>query len=977
MNETASLSITEKRTTHRPGGCVGIFFQLFDWNRRLAKKKLFSRKLLPPARPKQVSKKFGGDEKMPKTKLHLISDENTGSFPNVKRNGKGSSSSLDLEPKHEMRAPSLVARLMGLESLPTVQKDKQKKASFTGSCDVREEGYVNEHDGSNSEDLSSEKGNGKIESRPQKLQKTGQFERRAVTRFGAEALHIKGVLSRPRKHQHPRLASPLKSPRVSSGRNMSRTSRLIDAATKILEPGLQATNRAKSALTYSSSLRFISKDEVLTEERMGVMSPDLSKQSGYNASVGKSLMGHTSCRNCGNLLDVVNSRTNTEEQPFGYSSSPSNLVNVSSPGLGKSKPRSPISSVDKERDENFKQREQPISLVALEKDDNGIRSVSNTPSPVRKIPSQEGQDQWHSTSKQCKPQKEEPSFTFNQRNQTQNRMSLGRDRIPSRAKLTNLPSSRVSPTANTVSGAKDFVALNRNLTGRTRPRVPSKLDNSFEAEKNSCNQRDDTLAQLRTPVRKRRTVSVNGQAESTVCVNTTRGRQRNVTTGKQVGLNAHSMNQSPIKSRASSHGDGTRANGIKDSDVISFTFSSPVRHNSEIPTQIKEKIEDQNNFMSKSTPYRRKAMDESNGASSLRERLPLTGDALGALLEEKLKELTSQEDDELTTAGTPPKRSTATILQELIFALTMEQPISFDADVFSADIPFQTKANAKGTSVGFVCDGKHLSPGSVLEASFSNDSCLSSSLDDSSGHRQHLDSIDDSQGQSQPTEPDADLLDSATSISKGRSTDNQMVNDLVNQISRLLHGINHVGIGLTGSKPTHVKDVILNAELLFGNMSLHNSDGKKDFLVAPFLLDELEVLASAMWPKFNCLLGFEEAKGSNQLRGFLLDCLIEFFNTKYGRYCNSGFKAWTRLPLRTKAEMLIREVGEEVIRWTHLAGMTPDEIIECEMSHSLGKWTDFDIEAFETGAEIGWDILEILVEEIVTDLYECRMVCNL
>lgn len=43
----SSLAITEKRT-HRPGGCVGIFFQLFDWNRRFAKKKLFSKKLLPP-----------------------------------------------------------------------------------------------------------------------------------------------------------------------------------------------------------------------------------------------------------------------------------------------------------------------------------------------------------------------------------------------------------------------------------------------------------------------------------------------------------------------------------------------------------------------------------------------------------------------------------------------------------------------------------------------------------------------------------------------------------------------------------------------------------------------------------------------------------------------------------------------------------------------------------------------------------------
>lgn len=53
MNEqtektSSALAIPEKKP-HRPGGCVGIFFQLFDWNRRFAKKKLFSRKLLPPA----------------------------------------------------------------------------------------------------------------------------------------------------------------------------------------------------------------------------------------------------------------------------------------------------------------------------------------------------------------------------------------------------------------------------------------------------------------------------------------------------------------------------------------------------------------------------------------------------------------------------------------------------------------------------------------------------------------------------------------------------------------------------------------------------------------------------------------------------------------------------------------------------------------------------------------------------------------
>lgn len=44
---TSSLAIVEKKP-QRTGGCVGIFFQLFDWNRRFSKKKLFSKKLLPP-----------------------------------------------------------------------------------------------------------------------------------------------------------------------------------------------------------------------------------------------------------------------------------------------------------------------------------------------------------------------------------------------------------------------------------------------------------------------------------------------------------------------------------------------------------------------------------------------------------------------------------------------------------------------------------------------------------------------------------------------------------------------------------------------------------------------------------------------------------------------------------------------------------------------------------------------------------------
>ncbi|XP_047258583.1 uncharacterized protein LOC107846117 isoform X1 [Capsicum annuum] len=122
MNDSSGREMNE-RQPQRPCGCVGIFFQLFDRNRRFAKK-LFPKKLLSQACLKQASKKFGGDEKQPK--LRLIADENSGGFPNAKNNGM---TDTRCESKREMKAPSLVARLMGLESMPAGSGSKPQKAS--------------------------------------------------------------------------------------------------------------------------------------------------------------------------------------------------------------------------------------------------------------------------------------------------------------------------------------------------------------------------------------------------------------------------------------------------------------------------------------------------------------------------------------------------------------------------------------------------------------------------------------------------------------------------------------------------------------------------------------------------------------------------------------------------------------------------------------------------------------------------------
>ncbi|CAH8383089.1 unnamed protein product [Eruca vesicaria subsp. sativa] len=232
VDKTAPCAaITEKRP-NRLSGCVGVFFQLFDWNRRFAKKKLFSRKSLLPG--KQASKRFGGNEKLLKSKLNLIDDEKRGSFPN-----RGEVVEFK---KHEMRSPSLVARLMGLESIPSNHRDKgKKKKKEKDKCHFSDEEEEEEDNGLDNK------------CRPQKMQRTTSVcDRRVmVKKFGSDAMQIKNVLTKVRKHHHQKnLAVPVKSPRLLQSRN----SRLINAAARILEPGKR---NAKYAVAYPSSTRTI------------------------------------------------------------------------------------------------------------------------------------------------------------------------------------------------------------------------------------------------------------------------------------------------------------------------------------------------------------------------------------------------------------------------------------------------------------------------------------------------------------------------------------------------------------------------------------------------------------------------------------------------------------------------------------------------------------------------------------------------
>ncbi|CAN4083196.1 unnamed protein product [Withania somnifera] len=948
----SSLAITGKKP-QRPGGCVGIFFQLFDWNRRFAKKKLFPKKLLSPVRFKQASKKFGGDDKQPK--LRLIANENSGGFPKAKNNGLTNSL---CESKHEMKAPSLVARLMGLESMPAGPGGKPKKASASEVESNVVEKLGARTGGSEKEDMDFEKAEIKRELRPQKLQKIGLSERRPVSRFSAEALQLRTVLSRPRKHQ-PKLASPVKSPRNVSGRNASR---LIGAATRFLEPGLQKS-RAKCALTYPRYFSPLEDKADLAPHHLEGPNPYVDSKPLKGASM-------PSCENCGYLFHSKNGTPNVEEHPSSVSSLVSSHYEASCQGPGRNVPRMLI----------FNSREQLERVSEGSSSTAEIDDVSYCAELILgKRPISRSRIERHGTRQGSNMKKDGSSVTHVLK-QKQNQTSQNRERRLMKSTSSSLQRNRVLAAAESINNNKTFVTQNRRLGASTRLRMPATAEGcKFETERKPYSRRSDSLS----PVWRKRLMNVSRQGGSSSFVNADLGRESSPysdkTSRKDVfpicSVDNHSTKPKLPCLRESGAISSTSAVG---SNVVSFTFKSAMKQKAGVHAEVTKRKSQYSSSVA-ATPGGSffKGNDE---ATCLQKSFSLEGDILGALLEQKLKELTSEE--EFAEGGDAPRKSTATILQELITALNAERQFHLDSlpvkpsrkedlcdhgDVSSRTtrMNFQVTPDLATDLAANSLDVDHRSPGRVLEATFSTDSYLSSSPNSSSKDKVLAGSMDSSYDEPLFPEPDRDFSDCATSLFTKRSC-RALITDQVNKISGALSKIDQ----LKGSKLSYAKEVILNTELIFGTAPQQQAlPVDSGFSASHFLLNELEMLSSLLWMTFGQLLGCNDPKQMNQLKGFAFDCLLENLDSKFGRYSDSGFRTWIKLPSSMTKEILIADIIEEVKELTEFVGLIPDELVEWDMSHSLGKWMDFEIEEFECGTEVDRYILQLLIEEAVLDLY--------
>ncbi|PHT29453.1 hypothetical protein CQW23_30958 [Capsicum baccatum] len=86
---------------------------------------------------------------------------------------------------------------------------------------------------------------------------------------------------------------------------------------------------------------------------------------------------------------------------------------------------------------------------------------------------------------------------------------------------------------------------------------------------------------------------------------------------------------------------------------------------------------------------------------------------------------------------------------------------------------------------------------------------------------------------------------------------------------------------------------------------------------------------------FGELLGCNDPKQMNQLKGFAFDCLLEYLDSKFCPISDSGFRTCTKLPSSMTKEILIIDIIDEVEEWTQFVGLILDELMEWDMIHSL------------------------------------------
>ncbi|CAN4110983.1 unnamed protein product [Withania somnifera] len=875
----------------------GGFLQLFDWNSK-SRKKLFSNKSELPAveNSKQGKENANGSANL---RLQLAHDYGPGS--NYKQNyGFYSASSVAEDEGYGQKAPGVVARLMGLDSLPT-SKESDPYSNSSDCHSFRDSPYLsfiadfqNEHhtivDGNMRNKLDGFKRN-PVEIRLQKVQS------RPIERFQSEVLPPKSA--KPISVTQHRLLSPIKSPGFIPPKNAAY---IIEAAAKIYEQSPRPATREKVLSTGPSSVPLRIRD---LRDKMEAT----QRQSRiYEAS---------------HRPTEQNSVKNVRRQPCGRGQVLSDSMRqfrvseVSRRDVSQNKGKEKSVSLAVQAKTNVQKREGKASTASKnplnQKEQNDSKSG-------RRRPSVKVGERKNSLSR--------PSDVLRQNNQKQNSAS-NKDGESSETSAPYNKEKKISCTSNMSRSTKTVSRIVVNTTTATGTACVVGTDVGKDLS-SSMDSRIRSITGKKQPV--------NGDIGFDEC-----GAVKTLKNKDERSIKCNLTGEGcPIWDTAD------RKNG---SDVVSFTFTSPIKKSMPGSSSSRHVLE-KNNALSL---FRGSYVDQSDSRTSTISSLgsnAVGGDDLGTVS----ISANTFEDNVSIAHG---KRLQVDLLHEKAGDCGHS---SADELQLTATQMWQgpKKVECPKNSSSFACEREFSlpcsSPASSLEPSTSGGSC--NSLDSyrsftTDGSKYHL--SDGSQEmmnwktimRTHSVEGDAELLDSASSGS---------LTDAVGKDSTIVSTSTNFNESPYWEL-RYIRDIIKRSDFVLEDFML----GEAQSIISIDLFDQLENQKTRTNKNVE-----EQLKIRKQV---LFDSVVECLEFRCKQSSGGSFEAWAKWKMLVqRKEWLAEEVYREIAGWTSMEDLMVDEVVDKDMSTQHGKWTDFSCEAFEEGVDIEKGILSSLIDELIHDL---------
>ncbi|CAH9073911.1 unnamed protein product [Cuscuta epithymum] len=880
----------EKRTLK------GGFLHLFDWNLK-SRKKLFSSKAEVHGNSKQRKEYINEDN----SEFQKVNDYRNGI--DVKQNyDSHSNSSVSGDEVYGQRPPGVVARLMGLDSLPTSQVSEFYQAPPPPYC----QSYRDSHYTRATNDLKKEHqivvyedirnkldglSKNPVEMRLKKLQNL------PIERFQTETLPPKSAKTiSVTRH---RMLSPIKSHGFIPPKNAEY---IIEASSRIIQqsPRLITNNMMQQGGTSSVPLRIRDLREKMNatqKKKIGEASQSVRYHHSYK---------HMKRQPAESFLDVSHSK--------GRDKSVSLAVQAKT---------------------NIQKREGSIPGSNNNTNDVTLKEHNEGKYGSRKRSNGEKSVEKRKASK--------PSNVLRQNNQKQNGSSNKDEESPKPS--VSFPRERKSSSSTESSRplktVKKVVLNNRNSSGSGRSIVSDMLKEPSSSRSKTCSRKkipgnDDILS--------------NGTLSNNVL---------------------KSNDEKSVKCNVTIEGctEWDRVEKRNGSDVISFTFTSPIKKTLPDSTPFARNTE--NKILSLVSESRDiQSLQKSSIAWPLGMNI-MGGDALGILLDEKPKELTfkvSSGQDSASSDDIPnitsaehfkskfcPSEEKTEVQCDFVSAPLVALQPKTDKFQQSEDIEDDLNRSYIGHEREF--NSQYLSPASTLESSVSGDSYSMSDNNESfdvdgtnnrfaGSHRVR----DRNSSITLTTEDDAELIDSASSLSIANRNRESTIAFMCADMK-----------GSTYWELEYIRRIIRNADLTRNDKSF--STETHNFISAN-LFDQLELHKNG---------SNKSLEDSKHMRKVLFDCVVERLEAKNEESVSGSFQKWERWNMLVeRKEWLSEELYREVSCLTEMEELMVDEVVEKDMSTRNGKWIEFGSEELELGIEFETAILTSLVEELVFDISCCH-----